>query len=39
MAPPEVRDGWRRGVFIGAAVVLILVFVLVKHLNGNLVAQ
>jgi len=39
VAPPEVRDGWRRGVFIGAAVVLILVFVLVKHLNGNLVAQ
>jgi rhomboid protease GluP len=39
MAPPEVRDGWRRGVFIGAAVVLVLVFVLVKHLSGNLVAQ
>ena len=39
MATPEVRDGWRRGVFIGAAVVLVLVFVLVKHLSGNLVAQ
>jgi rhomboid protease GluP len=38
MAPPEVRDGWRRGVFIGAVVVLVLVFVLVKHLSGNLVA-
>jgi rhomboid protease GluP len=39
MAPPEVRDGWRRGVFIGAAVVLVLVFVLVKHLSGNLMSQ
>ena len=38
-ATPEVRDGWRRGVFIGAAVVLVLVFVLVKHLSGNLMAQ
>jgi rhomboid protease GluP len=39
MAPPEVRDGWRRGVFLGAAVVLVLVFVLVKHLSGNLAVQ
>jgi rhomboid protease GluP len=39
MAPPEVRDGWRRGVFIGAAVVLVLVFVLVKRLSGNLAVQ
>jgi rhomboid protease GluP len=39
MAPPEVRDGWRRGVFLATAVVLVLVFVLVKHVSGNLVAQ
>jgi rhomboid protease GluP len=39
MAPPEVRDGWRRGVFLGAAVVLVLVFVLVKHLSGNLASH
>jgi rhomboid protease GluP len=39
MAPPEVRDGWRRGVFLGAAVVLILVFVVVKHSSGTPVAQ
>ena len=39
MAPPEVRDGWRRGVFLASAVVLILVFVVVKHLSGNLVSQ
>jgi rhomboid protease GluP len=37
--PPEVRDGWRRGVFLATAVVLVLVFVLVKHVSGNLVAQ
>jgi rhomboid protease GluP len=39
MEPPEVRDGWRRGVFLATAVVLVLVFVLVKHVSGNLVAQ
>ncbi len=35
MAPPEIRDGWRRGVFIGGAVVLFLVFMVVKHASGN----
>jgi rhomboid protease GluP len=39
MELPEVRDGWRRGVFLATTVVLVLVFVLVKHLGGNLVAQ
>src|SRR5271155_2212270 len=33
-APPEVRDGWRRGVFIAAAVVLLLAFMSVKRLSG-----
>jgi len=37
MAPPEIRDNWRRGVFIAAAVVLFLAFMEVKHVNGNLV--
>jgi rhomboid protease GluP len=39
MEPPEVRDGWRRGVFLATALVLVLVFVLVKHVSGNLVSQ
>jgi membrane associated rhomboid family serine protease len=34
--PPEVRDRWRRGVFIAAAVVLFLAFMEVKHVSGNL---
>jgi rhomboid protease GluP len=34
-APPEIRDGWRRGVFLAAAVVLLLTFMLVKHVSGN----
>jgi rhomboid protease GluP len=34
-APPEIREGWRRGVFVAAAVVLFLVFLLVKHASGN----
>jgi rhomboid protease GluP len=34
-AAPEIRDGWRRGVFVGAAVVLFLAFMLVKHASGN----
>ena len=33
-APPEVRNGWRRGVFIVAAVVLLLVFTAVKRVSG-----
>src|SRR5579863_3713153 len=35
-APPEIREGWRRGVFVAAAVVLVLAFMLVKHTSGNL---
>jgi rhomboid protease GluP len=35
MAPPEIGDGWRRGVFIAGAVVLLLVFMVVKHASGN----
>ena len=35
-APPEVRDGWRRAVFVVAGVVLVLAFMLVKHLSGNM---
>jgi rhomboid protease GluP len=34
--PPEVRDRWRSGVFIAAAVVLLLMFMVVKHADGNL---
>jgi len=33
--PPEIRDGWRRAVFIAAAVVLVLAFMAVKHVSGN----
>jgi rhomboid protease GluP len=36
MQPPEVRDGWRRGVFVAAAVLLFLVFLVVKHASGPL---
>jgi rhomboid protease GluP len=35
---PEVRDGWRRGVFIAAAVVLFLLFTVVRHASGNIVS-
>src|ERR1700674_747689 len=34
-AAPEIRDGWRRGVFVVAAVVLLVAFTLVKHVSGN----
>jgi rhomboid protease GluP len=34
-APPEIREGWRRGIFVAAAVVLFLAFMLVKHASGN----
>ena len=37
--PPEVRDGWRRGVFIAAAVVLFLLFMVVRHASGAVVAR
>jgi rhomboid protease GluP len=33
--PPEIREGWRRGVFIAAAVVLLLIFMLVKRSSGG----
>jgi rhomboid protease GluP len=35
---PEVRDGWRRGVFIAAGVVLFLLFTVVRHASGNIVS-
>jgi len=34
--PPEIHDGWRRGVFVAAAVVLFGAFAFVKHTTGNL---
>jgi len=34
-APPEIREGWRRGVFVAAAVVLLLIFMLVKRSSGG----
>jgi rhomboid protease GluP len=37
--PAEVRDGWRRGVFVAAAVVLFLVFIAVKHASGSAMAR
>jgi rhomboid protease GluP len=39
VAPPEVRDGWRRGVFFASAILLVLVFALVKRSAGNLMPQ
>lgn len=39
MAPAEVRDGWRRGVFIVAAVVMVLLFTAVKHSHANLLPR
>jgi rhomboid protease GluP len=38
-APPEIRDGWRRGVFVVAAAVLFLLFMLVKHVSGNMLPR
>jgi rhomboid protease GluP len=35
-AAPEIREGWRRGVFLAAAVVLSVAFMLVKHVSGNM---
>src|SRR5271167_1765992 len=35
-AAPEIREGWRRGVFVAAAVLLFLVFMVVKYANGKL---
>ena len=34
MAPPEIRNRWRNGVFAAAVAVLFLAFLLIKHLNG-----
>jgi rhomboid protease GluP len=39
MAPPEIRDGWRRAVFIVAAVVMVLLFMAVKHSHSNLLPR
>src|SRR5579864_5787408 len=33
-APPETRDRWRAGVFVVATVVLVLLFMTVKHASG-----
>jgi rhomboid protease GluP len=38
-APPENREGWRRGVFLVAAVVLLLAFMLVKHVSASPAAR
>jgi rhomboid protease GluP len=37
--PPEVRDGWRRGVFVAAGAVLCLAFIAVKHASGAVMAR
>jgi rhomboid protease GluP len=34
-APAEVRDRWRRGVFVVSVVVLLLVYMELKHLSGG----
>jgi rhomboid protease GluP len=34
MTPPEIRNRWRNGVFVAAAVFLLLAFQLIKHGNG-----
>jgi rhomboid protease GluP len=34
--PPEIRDRWRAGVFVVAAVLLVLLFMVVKHANASL---
>jgi len=33
-APPEIRDGWRRGVFVAALVILLAAYVYVRHSAG-----
>jgi rhomboid protease GluP len=33
MGPPEIRDGWRRGVFVAAGVVLFVAYIAVKHVS------
>jgi len=38
-ALPEIREGWRRGVFVVAAVVLFLAFSLVKHGSGRVIPR
>jgi rhomboid protease GluP len=37
--PPEIREGWRRGVFFAAAVVLIGAYLLVRHASGYVPQQ
>ena len=34
-APPEIRDGWRRGVFVVAALVLFLLYMVVRHASAS----
>jgi rhomboid protease GluP len=36
--PPEVRDRWRRAIFVAAAVVLLAAFTFVKQANGYVVS-
>jgi membrane associated rhomboid family serine protease len=38
-APAEVRDRWRRGAFVVGAVVLVLLFMVVKRASANLALQ
>jgi rhomboid protease GluP len=38
-APEEVRDRWRRGAFVVGAVVLVLLFMVVKRASANLALQ
>jgi len=35
-APPETRDGWRRGVFFVAVIVLLLIYMELKHTSRGL---
>src|SRR3984885_6683416 len=34
--PPEIRDGWRRGVFFVAVIVLLLIYMELKHTSRGL---
>jgi rhomboid protease GluP len=35
-APEEIRDRWRRGVFVVAAIVLLLIYMELRHASGGL---
>jgi rhomboid protease GluP len=34
-SPPEVRNGWRRAVFIAAGLLLAMLFLVIQHANGG----